>query len=475
MIPIGALVGAAMALRRGGAPRKKTEPEAANFLLRIFLAFPMVTIPIVVPYGPIFLAPLCVLAAFPALTLRFLLVPLGLPRVAYWFSRISPPIATSTEKKAAAVLFGSLAGLRARAKDEKAAAWLQARADEIHSLRATGLAANGFLALLRGQPQAARLLFEAADSIPGRLIPRLVRRPVQTWLVADAARSGDWRAVEAIAQRGWQRWPRAMGLIARRLLADTNAPSDAALWLAWLAAPHRRATLPILRRALDVPRDVPAPVEDAAPERAAESPVESAIAAHAAFVRAPSSATVVRAAQAWDAARASSSECPVVARRALALETPSDPALARIFEVAESELAPYSDLAPDDLGSTTLEAAAARSRGLGLDDIETTVKALRERTQRAKALGPADEWMEWMALRGMCERARGDGTNVERQRTVFSVVYPTACNHAAWLFNQQGQKLLANVIFRWLADEAATVADERVRALLRKNVAAGAG
>ena len=52
----------------------------------------------------------------------------------------------------------------------------------------------------------------------------------------------------------------------------------------------------------------------------------------------------------------------------------------------------------------------------------------------------------------MCERARGDGSSLERRRTVFSIVYPTACNHGVWLFNTLGKKLLANTIFCWLVN-----------------------
>ena len=477
MIPVG-LIGAAVAAAAragtGARPRKKTGPELSNFLWRAFLAFPLTALAFGVPYLRWVLVPALVFAALPALTLRFVLVPLAPPRVAYWFARISPPIATASETKAAAVLFGSLAALRSPKTDPDVVAWLQSRMNGVHALWATGLAASGFLAVLAGRDGHARLLFEAADSLPSRRIPTLVRRPVQAWLVADAARDGDWRAVDAIARRGWQRWPRLMGLIALRLRSEHDAPSDLVLWLAWLAAPRRLATRPILRRALSVPARAAASGGDA-PARSATGSLEEAVAAHAAFVRAPSSATVVRAAQAWDAARAAPSASPLVARRALALQTAPDSALARVFETAEFDLSSYADLAADGAESATLEAAAARARRVELADIETIAGALRDRTLRGAVLDPADEWMEWTALRAMCERARGEGTNLERRRTVFSIVYAAACDHAAWLHNAQGQKLLANSIFRWLSDEAAPVADERTRALLRKNAAAGGG
>jgi hypothetical protein len=481
MIPIGALIGAGLALRSGvsgvrGGNVRPLPPSVALVLLRTLVGLfgSLATLIVPYPYRLLFLGALALLA-FPALLLRFVLVPLALPRVAYWFMRISPPVATASESKAAAVLFGALAALRSRARRPETAVWLQARIDRIHTFGPTGLAASGFLAVLGGRLGDARLLLEASDSVPSRLVPRLVRRPVQAWLVADAARNGDWHAIDAIARRGWQRWPRAMSLFARRLRNARGAPSDLVLWLAWAMAPHRYATLPILRRAVEVPRRnaLSLPVPEIGP--VSEEPLEAAVSLHAAFVRAPSPSTLGRAARAWDVARDAPLASSIVARRALALATEPDPALARVFALAETELAPFVDLAPEITDSLTLGAAAAAARRLDLEELETMVSALRDRTARAVVLDPAAEWMEWASLRLASERARGTGNDLERRRTVFSIVYPTLCNYGAWLFNARGQKLQANVIFRWLAAEGSGVAEEGIRALLRRNVRVGAG
>ena len=474
MIPIGAFIGVGASMF-GRSKRKKTEAGVTNLLTRTFLAGPLFALWVNIPFAKPVFGCAILLAAFPALTLRFILLPLRLPRVAYYFALLSPPISTSSEIKGAAALFGSLAALRRRMPDPATVAFLQRRLTKLHTLRAAGLAANGFVALLQRRREHARLLLEAADSVPTALLPRLVRRPVQAWLVADAAERGDFRYVNAVAGRGWQRWPRTVALIGRCLLGEPDAPSNAVLWLAWAAAPHRLATLPMLRRALATPRVRGAAAPEARPATGGAHPLDAAIAAHAALARTPSPATVTAAVFAWDEARATPATCPLLARRALALETSADAALARLFEAAESDLAVYAYLAPDGTRSATLDAAAGQRRRADLEAIETSAAALRDRTRRAALLAPAEEWTEWTSLRAACERARGDGTNEERCRTVFHAVYDAASGHAVWLFNAQSQKLLANVIFRWLAEEGRNVANDATRALLKKNIACGAG
>jgi hypothetical protein len=105
-------------------------------------------------------------------------------------------------------------------------------------------------------------------------------------------------------------------------------------------------------------------------------------------------------------------------------------------------------------------------------EIEALASAMAQRTARKESLHTSGEWMEWGALRRSCEKATHDAT-LEVRRTVFSTVYNPACNHAVWLFNTQGEKLLANGMFRWLAREARAVNDAAAITLLEKNVKAG--
>jgi hypothetical protein len=279
-----------------------------------------------------------------------------------------------------------------------------------------------------------------------------------------------------------------MGAIALRLTGDARAPSDATLWMLWVLAPYRRATLPTLRRALTTPLtrgavgvqgtgDDGASAVAATPD-AASDVLSEALRAHAACLRSPAAPRVVAAGLAWDAARAGGSTTALAARRALALgaRASADHVAARVLETAEVELSRHVRRAPDRAvaASLTLSKAAERARQRDLEEIEAAAKALQERTAQKTALHVLSEWMEWAALRSQCEKLAREG-GAEARRTVFARVYHAACNYAVWLFNKRGEKLLAHAVFRWLLAQGELVGDAEAVKLLTKNVAAGDG
>lgn len=407
------------------------------------------------PFAPIAAAVLAL--TFPAFTLRRLLAPLGLPRVAYVFARVSPPLAASVEVRGGAVFFAALALLHARRSEPATMAWLETRLVEAVHLRGMSLAAAGLLAAARGKRETARSLLAAVDGPHGRPAARVARRAARTWLITDAARRGDWGAVLTLGRRSGfaMRWPSLMGAIAARILGDPRAPSDWRLRLAWFVTPHRRATWPMVRRALSVPRGA----ESAAPEPTdTEGALDAALHAHAACLRAPSSTALSAAARAWDAARASTALTE------------------RWLETVEDDLSHHAWLAAEGATATspTLTAAARRARRRELDALAFDVRDLERRMAEKLRLHVLEEWMAWSTLRRRCERALR-GADPSERRGVFVTVYSGACNYAVWLFNGRGEKLLANRIFRWLLEIGEGVADPSAVTLLKKNIASGDG
>jgi hypothetical protein len=488
VIPVGPIIFALSRGLRSGGASAKMDPRLANLLLRLFaLLFVAPATGALMGASPPspgrILFVLVLAASLPALTLRAVLIPLGLPRVAYWFAILSPPIAHSAEIRGGAVLAGVLALGRRRESDPGRVAWLDAKLARAITVRSLAITAAGLLAAARGKKETTRLLFHAVDGV-SRRSPRIARRTARSWLVADAAQRGAWKEVAVLGRGGlsYIRWPYAMGAIARRLTRDVRAPSDRALWLAWIAAPFRLATLPLLRRALSVPRGTG--TQNAQPivalGRSSEA-LGDALQAHAACLREPTESTLLAAGRAWG--NVGYGSCALHFERAfnhrlLALRAKTHPqaALSSLLATAESDLAPLLDGVPAALlaKSETLEAAAGRARRRAMDEIESRAHAMAQRTARKTALHVSGEWMEWGALRRLCDRVARDAPDAVRRAT-FATVYAPACNYAVWLFNVRDEKLLANGIFRWLLEEARFASDAAALKVLEKNVKAGEG
>jgi hypothetical protein len=486
LIPIGPIIVAAR-LASGAASRgqaRQTNPRHTNVALRVFFG--------------IMAAGFCAgmseslgrlgyvawlffgAAMLPAVTLRYVLVPLGLARTSYWFAVLTVPLAHSREIRGGAALMAALALVRRRRVSARTIDWLDRQLSLMSQSSSLAITAAGVLAAARGKKETARRVFHAVDVITERA-PRIARRVAREWLVADAAERGAWDEVVLVGRPGWRQiaWPRTMGAIARRLTSMSKAAPNAVLLFAWLASPHRLATLPILRRAMAVPRrtnDEPELAMAPPPQQA--DALAPALLAHAAAIRSANDGAIVAAGVAWDGVRTSGQAGALFARRAVALETKAtaESGLARLLETAEHDLAPLVAKLPAERtsGSPTLGASSRLARRKAMIEIESLTSAMAQRTARKESLHTSGEWMEWGALRRSCELATHDAT-LEVRRTVFATVYNPACNHAVWLFNTQGEKLLANGMFRWLAREARAVNDAAAITLLDKNVKAGEG
>src|SRR5262245_36767551 len=207
-----------------------------------------------IPGGDVIRAVLLVLIWAPTTILRWVLVPLRMPRVAYWTVRICWPLGLVKEVRAGGVMFGALALARRGASDE-AIKWLEQRLRGVEPMQGAAVVAAGLLAALRKDDNLARCLFAMADRMDKRLISRSVRTIARDWLVVDAARVGNWQRVIRLGRGGssWLRWSYSMARIGERPTGDPRAWRAWQLWPCFLLAPRRHATYPRLRRALALP------------------------------------------------------------------------------------------------------------------------------------------------------------------------------------------------------------------------------
>jgi hypothetical protein len=322
-----------------------------------------------------------------------------------------------------------------------------------------------------------------------RECPPEARRIAAGWLAADAAERGDWVRVsemgQSLDQGGRLAW--LLSAIGQSLLLEPMAPGKMGLWLRWALAPHRRATLPLVRRALAAldgsfiePEEEP-PLAPAAAAQGDDA-IRTALSLHASVLARPSGSLrpedVRAVGQAWDAALFDHATERRLLERALVVGASNAAAvLSRMREAVEDDLTGVvlaSGMLLKELGEHGEMAARVRTRLRDrlLTEVEAASDAIKRRVEEKRALPGSDEWREWGNLRALYERgvkSAGD----DLRRLAFVKVYPDACSYAVWLYNDQNQRPLGNAIFRWLLAEATTLDDTRAVALMTKNVACG--
>ena len=478
-------------------------PMGLSFLALGFTAQPALLLPAVV-----------ILAlTFPWPIARLALIPLGLHRAAYYLT-LTSDLAFRADHWGGAALAAAWAVAKRPALDEEAIAWVEAKLARTAPLRGGGFFAAGLLLAARKDMAGARSLIEAALDLDPRACPPAVRRLASGFLAADAAERGDWDRVAelGLTLRNGGRQAYFLAAVARALKLEPTAPSAAGLWLRWVLAPRRAASLPILHRAFAAragafiePDGREAPLTPAVPSEPADD-LGLALSLHAAMLARPRDTLTGRdlraLAEAWDAALEGGTTMRAVEDRAASLGAPSAKlTLERLREAAMSDLAAVvsaegirlADLGERrvasqawsyrrspgnftlaDLGERGAMAAGVRHRVRDnlLREIEAHSDAIRRRVNDKRPLPPVDELREWLALRESYERGvRLAG--MELRRLAFQKVNSDACSLAVWLFNERSQRPLANAIFQFLLREAKTLADPSAIALHTKNVGCG--
>src|SRR5262249_190521 len=177
-----------------------------------------------IPGGDVIRAVLLILIWAPTIVVRWIVVPLRMPRLAYWTIKLCWPLGHIKEIRAGGVIYGALALARKGASD-KAIRWLEHKLQDAEQMRGTGVVAAGVVAALRDENELARRLLWLADTMDAALISRPARTIARDWLVVDAARLGNWHRVVRLGRHRSSslRWSYSMARIGERLTQDPRA------------------------------------------------------------------------------------------------------------------------------------------------------------------------------------------------------------------------------------------------------------
>jgi hypothetical protein len=244
-----------------------------------------------------------------------------------------------------------------------------------------------------------------------RLIPASVKVVARDWLIADASRTGDWRKVIRLGRRGRSSfcWSYLLARIAERLVGDPKGPYDWQLWLCWMVAPRRRATLPLLRRALAVAPALKPPAS--ASTVGVELPdalADLAQIPEGRFVQDVQS--LARCLCAIDDALDRPSTRTLLQRRMLALDVRHDAeaTIAGFRKRPVDLLAPIIEespqLADGQKRGPLLDQAVDQTRARLFRDVEAQCQDYREQLTRKNSMDVLPEWEAWAVLRDSADR-----------------------------------------------------------------------
>jgi len=396
-------------------------------------------------------------------------------------------VGTMYEAGAGAAVFGALALARRRRPRDDAArrtiTWLARRINgtEAGRMRGAGVIAGGLLAALRGDRHRARCMLLVANSLPEQRVPWSTRSIARDWLVADAAENGDWREVIRLSRRGESgfRWSYLMARIGERLTGLPDGPRAWWLWLSWLAAPRRIATLALLRRALGVPR-VPKPrtAVRATSEPVADATLPDALAGLAQALTsrfAQDGPSLAASVHAVDAALDRPELRSRIEERLTALDTLRDSETivsvfrARLVDLLVPVIEECPSLARGTDRGPILDQAADRVRARLFRDIEAQCDDCNERQKRETSLDSLDEWETWAVMRESADRVLE--LDPASEHALFRAMYVPMCNYAVFQHNKCKRIVLAHDIFTWLLAHAQ--GDLAAVTLLKGNVQAG--
>lgn len=425
-------------------------------------------------------------ALHPWLAVRWVFIPLGLPRLAVTLGRLGghPWV---RDPEGGKVLSGVLAQLR-RPVDPQMHAWLRGRLRR-GPLRGAGLVAAGLLAADGGDRKAARALLTSLDDLDPDLSPPLARRIALDWLVADAVREGDWARVQSLADDhpAPSRTVRLMVVLARVHRGESVDPGI--VWKAWLAAPHRRHTLPLVRGALGAPAhrrslDLEAVALADDPRLAANDggpPPRQALALHVEAIvdgDSPGAAgRMARLGEAWDRAMDDFGFRGHVRRRAedLRCTTQGEKVMSQLYrDVCEdmARMLTESGISADSAGdSVTVRRAGEHMHDIALIELDRAAEIVDgPHPEFATVNYVLDQWLAWQTVRRRYQ-AVARVASLELRKEAYELVEVHLRQQMAWLWNDLGERGLANAISTWLLLEAERVHDEESAAYHRHNVA----
>ncbi len=483
MIPIGPILWALYSARNANGRAEPVGPGVVWWVCRSLLG--LLTCGMWLDVIPERFAPLpgiavvawLVLMELPGVVLAWVIVPLKLPRAAYWFARVMVPYATVRAPRAGAAFYGLLALMRrgepTRLERQSFAIYLSKRSLGPHY--GMEIAAHGLLAAATGDVERARDLLRAVSRMKSDHCPWIARRMARRWLVADALTRGDLEAamLETARRPGWAGWADLVGFELRWRRYPHTFPLMVQRPFAWVFAGRRVATWRWLRDVVDRNAATVAPA-------AAGDALVDALACHRALLTtSPTTrgwgALLGETFARWDAAAANPALDARVRQRSMALGVTVEGAtlldgllLAAgddLAAVVRGTTAPLPMLTEGTIGERVLWAA----REDDLAEVEALVGALRDRQQE---LDPVDEWRELSRVQTAVERAaRRHGAALRMD--LCDVAFNGVTDWAVVLFNDRGQRPMAHEAFRWAKDLAEGVCTEETWTLACDNERSG--
>ncbi len=495
MIPIGgiiagALLGASVLRDRSARP----DHQLRSMGIAIFLwlvALPAIGALEAGYYGAIPILGALAVLLFPWAICRFVLIPLGRPKLAYYVGRLSTWYWPG-DARGGGLVAASLAALRR--PDPSAWTWIEAKRNKAKELRAGGLIATAIALDARGETERARRTLASMTLLEREGCCRTAIAMSFEWLAAEAAQRGDWRSAAH-----WGLHPPLgskaavlIGRVAERIAGNPWRPavpgkparvvSDAALWYAWVWSRRWIALRPLVQWAC-ARTDAPVGEDEAVelPETAVPHDRAIVLQARAAVSRDKLGAERIAAlGRAWSTAldEAALDRWRTRARelgaRAEVLEDLRDAVIDELAIVLQRSEADVGALADDPETSPLLRSAAVRVRGDLMDALESNLEALQARVESRQPLPAADEWNEWQAAVLAYERAHRRA-GAHNRVVAFNLAHHPMCSLAVWLWNERKEYTIAHAIFRWLLLEAEAVGDEKAIELQRSNVACRRG
>lgn len=347
--------------------------------------------------------------------------PLGMPRCAYFFA-YHGATTFRRDARAHACLAAARACVAIRGKQGVVAEKHFAPIDK-HLARCTltgaAVATLGFIAITRGERSRGRDLLASVSGLPRASRP--ARDFATRWLVADAARRGDWASLLVLGETFTTPLTRFAHAVAARFLHAS--PTNRQLWGLWFRCPARIATYPLLQRALAYQ-----PAEAAH----ADAPL---LARHIALVRnGGTDNALIALAEAWESA-----DVPFEARETIAADLAS-------LGVARPHLA---EKHPAFIPPASHDDAQG--------ELEIAADALKRRHEDKRDLPVLDEWSEYVMLRELYRRA---SVTLAGRHLAYDTAHLAIGNHAVYLFNNRGERQMGHAVFLWLLAESMAVNDE---------------
>ncbi len=361
---------------------------------------------------------------------------------------------------------------------EATAARLEAQLAETAALNAARVAAAGLVAAYRGRLEEARSLLGIVDGFD-RYNDAGASRLAFQWLAADAADRADWRyALDLGSSHGDQ------------------DPSGQLRFFAALAGWHLRLPEQLvspleLRQMADGMPDVANAQALVTAATHQGGPVPQQLPHDGLLSRAVAMHTVVRATPAsrlqtrdlkelaalWDRVLRSRAIRRHITQRAAALgaTVTAGALLERLAETVRSDLS-----ATLLSGSVQLSEVADGERdGIlgGLIDalemrlcaeLDISMVALTERLDAGRELTLLGECHQWLSLRRQVDRL-GRLCGASGRLVAFNTVYPQVGQWSIDLWNSRKAHSLANAMFRWIAELAGGIEEQRVAETYRNN------